>query len=254
MKKKFSYVQKLSYVQWGLMLSLLSAGAFSQTLTLGVANNFYRPMKALVDDYQQLNSDDVMISTGSTGQLYAQIVNGAPFDLFFSADQRRPQLLVEQQLADASFTYAQGVLVAWSPTENIDIQNQLFSGGFEYLAIADPKLAPYGLAAQKVLEKYQQWDSTQSKLVVGKGLNATYQYVFTGNAQIGLLAKSQVYQQGEFQSGSVWQVPYGDYPAIKQDAVMLKPAQGKESATQFIAYLKSDRAKDIIRSYGYLID
>ncbi len=246
--------EKFSYLHCGLVIALFSTGAFGQTLTLGVANNFYRPMQALVADYEQLNGDEVEISTGSTGQLYAQIVNGAPFDLFFSADQKRPQRLVEQKLADEPFTYAQGVLVAWSPVENVDIQTQLFAGGFQYLAIADPKLAPYGLAAQKMLEKYQQWDSTQSKLVVGKGLNATYQYVFTGNAQIGLLAKSQVYQQGKFQSGSVWQVPHDDYPPIKQDAVRLKSAQGKESATQFIVYLKSDRAKDIIRSYGYLTD
>lgn len=246
--------KKFSDFHCFLALSLLSASACSQTLTLGVANNFYRPMKALVADYRQLHDDNVEISTGSTGQLYAQIVNGAPFDLFFSADQVRPQLLVEKQLADAPFTYAQGVLVAWSPAENVDVQAQLFSGGFEYLAIADPKLAPYGLAAQKMLEKHDKWDSTQSKLVVGKGLNATYQYVFTGNAQIGLLAKSQVFQHGAFQAGSVWQVPYDDYPAIKQDAVRLKPAQGKESATQFIAYLQSARAKSIIHSYGYLTD
>jgi molybdate transport system substrate-binding protein len=110
------------------------------------------------------------------------------------------------------------------------------------------------LAAQQMLEKHQKWQGVQNKLVIGKGLNATYQFVFTGNAQIGLLAKSQVYQQGEFQSGSVWQVPSSDYQSIKQDAVTLTLGKGKASATQFIAYLKSDRAKAIIRSYGYLTD
>ncbi|MCG9698979.1 molybdate ABC transporter substrate-binding protein [Vibrio natriegens] len=233
---------------------LFSSNSYSQSLTLAVANNFYRPMKALASDYTQLHSEDVEISTGSTGQLYAQIVNGAPFDLFFSADQRRPQLLVEKQLAEDQFTYAQGVLVAWSPVENLDVKSELFSANFQYLAIADPKLAPYGLAAQQMLEKHQKWQGVQNKLVIGKGLNATYQFVFTGNAQIGLLAKSQVYQQGEFQSGSVWQVPSSDYQSIKQDAVTLKLGKGKASATQFIAYLKSDRAKAIIRSYGYLTD
>nr|WP_321386192.1 molybdate ABC transporter substrate-binding protein [uncultured Vibrio sp.] len=234
--------------------SLLSNAAFSQTLTVAVANNFYGPMKALVSDYTQQQGDDVEISTGSTGQLYAQIVNGAPFDLFFSADQRRPQLLVEQQLADDSFTYAQGVLVAWSPAENLDVKSELFSEHFQYLAIADPKLAPYGLAAQQMLEKHQQWQGVQNKLVIGKGLNAIYQFVFTGNAQIGLLAKSQIYQQGKFQSGSVWQIPSSDYEPIKQDAAVLKSGKEKVSAAQFISYLKSDRAKDIIRSYGYLTD
>ncbi|MDV6249955.1 molybdate ABC transporter substrate-binding protein [Vibrio sp. EA2] len=235
-------------------LSLFSNTAFSETLTVAVANNFYGPMKSLVSDYKQQQGDDVEISTGSTGQLYAQIINGAPFDLFFAADQHRPQLLVEQQLADDVFTYAQGVLVAWTPSENLDVKSELFSGDFQYLAIADPKLAPYGLAAQQVLEKHQQWQSVKNKLVIGKGLNATYQFVFTGNAQIGLLAKSQVYQQGKFQSGSVWQVPYSDYEPIKQDVVTLKLGKDKASATQFITYLKSDRAKDIIRSYGYLTD
>lgn len=233
---------------------LFSSSSYSQSLTLAVANNFYRPMKALASDYTQLHSEDVEISTGSTGQLYAQIVNGAPFDLFFSADQRRPQLLVEQQLADNRFTYAQGVLVAWSPSENLDVKSELFSGDFQYLAIADPKLAPYGLAAQQLLEKHQQWQGVQNKLVIGKGLNATYQFVFTGNAQIGLLAKSQVYQQGNFQSGSVWQIPSSDYEPIKQDAAVLKSGKDKVGVTQFLSYLKSDRAKDIIRSYGYLTD
>ncbi|WP_321284320.1 molybdate ABC transporter substrate-binding protein [uncultured Vibrio sp.] len=241
-------------LQCCLAFSLLSNTAFSQTLTVAVANNFYGPMKALVSDYEQQQSDDVEISTGSTGQLYAQIINGAPFDLFFSADQHRPQLLVEKQLAEDEFTYAQGVLVAWSPSENLDVKTELFSANFQYLAIADPKLAPYGLAAQQALEKYQKWDGVQNKLVVGKGLNATYQFVFTGNAQIGLLAKSQVYQQGKFQSGSVWQIPSSDYQPIKQDAVTLTLSKNKASATQFITYLKSERAKDIIHSYGYLTD
>lgn len=247
-------VKKFQYIQCCLALSLFSTSAFSQTLTLAVANNFYGPMKALVSDYKHLNSDEVEISTGSTGQLYAQIINGAPFDLFFSADQHRPQLLMEQQLADDEFTYAQGVLVAWSPAENVDVKAELFSANFQYLAIADPKLAPYGLAAQQMLEKYQKWNDVQNKLVVGKGLNATYQYVFTGNAQIGLLAKSQVYQQGEFQPGSVWQVPASDHQPIKQDAVTLKSAKGKESVTQFVDYLKSERAKNIIASFGYVTD
>ncbi|NVC95005.1 molybdate ABC transporter substrate-binding protein [Vibrio natriegens] len=241
-------------LQCCLAFSLLSNAAFSQTLTVAVANNFYGPMKALVSDYKQQHSDDVEISTGSTGQLYAQIVNGAPFDLFFSADQHRPRLLVEQQLADNRFTYAQGVLVAWSPAENLDVKSELFSGDFQYLAIADPKLAPYGLAAQQMLEKHQQWQGAQNKLVIGKGLNATYQFVFTGNAQIGLLAKSQVYLQGKFQSGSVWQIPSSDYEPIKQDAAVLKSGKDKVGVTQFLSYLKSDRAKDIIRSYGYLTD
>lgn len=237
-----------------LAAMLFSSNGYSQSLTLAVANNFYGPMKALVSDYKQQHSDDVEISTGSTGQLYAQIINGAPFDLFFSADQHRPQLLAEQQLADDTFTYAQGVLVAWSPSENIDVKTELFSGHFQYLAIADPKLAPYGLAAQQMLENHQQWQGVQNKLVIGKGLNATYQFVFTGNAQFGLLAKSQVYQQGKFQPGSVWQIPASDYQPIKQDAVTLKLGKDKASAMQFIHYLKSDRAKDIIHSYGYLTD
>lgn len=237
-----------------LVATLFSTNVYSQSLTLAVANNFYGPMKALVSDYNQLHSDEVEISTGSTGQLYAQILNGAPFDLFFSADQIRPQLLVEQQLADDAFTYAQGVLVAWSPTENIDVKTELFSENFKYLAIADPKLAPYGLAAQQMLKKYQKWEDVQNKLVVGKGLNATYQFVFTGNAQIGLLAKSQVYLRGKFQSGSVWQVPASDHLPIRQDAVTLKLAKEKESVTQFIDYLQSERAKNIITSFGYVTD
>ncbi|MDC0610982.1 molybdate ABC transporter substrate-binding protein [Vibrio sp.] len=235
----------------GLVATLVMGVAQADTAVVAVANNFFGPMKALNKDFTQATSDSLEISTGSTGQLYSQIVNGAPFDLFFAADTVRPQKLVKEGKGFDEFTYAKGTLVLWSEKTGLELKSLLDAGKFNHLAIADPKLAPYGLAAQQSLKKMKLWDKVSDKLVMGKGLNPTYQFVVTGNAELGFVAKSQVFQEGQYKDGSFWEVPTSDYAEIQQDAVTLASGKTNKAAQAFLDYLKTDRAQAIIKSYGY---
>ncbi|SJN52732.1 Molybdate-binding periplasmic protein precursor [Vibrio ruber DSM 16370] len=230
---------------------LLSASCWSADALFAVANNFYRPMKALSQDFESQFPHHIEISTGATGQLYVQITQGAPFDLFFAADTVRPAKLVQARQASEQFTYARGTLVLWSAQPKIAVKERLLSGAYTHLAMANPQLAPYGLAAQQALEKMGLYTKIQDKIVQGKGLNPTFQFIATGNAALGFVAKSQVYQNNHYQSGSYWEVPFEDYAPIRQDAVVLPAGQTNEAAQAFLNYLKTDRAQNIIRSYGY---
>jgi len=230
---------------------MISGFVYADTAVVAVANNFYGPMKALNKDFSSLTSDTLEISTGSTGQLYSQIVNGAPFDLFFAADTLRPQKLIANKQAIHEFTYAKGTLVLWSETAGLHLKNELIQHRFKHLAIANPKLAPYGLAAKQTLEKMGQWKQVQNKLVMGKGLNPTYQFVETQNAKLGFIAKSQVYKDGHYKTGSYWEVPMSNYAEIQQDAVTLISGKDNKTAQKFLTYLKSERAQTIIKNYGY---
>jgi molybdate transport system substrate-binding protein len=239
---------------WRISLILLCfwfKPLYAASAIVAVANNFYGPMKALNADFSQQTEHALQLSTGSTGQLYAQIVNGAPFDLFFAADTLRPQTLIEKGLGSSSFTYAQGCLVLWSTSPGLDLVSLLTQQDFTHLAIADPKLAPYGLAAQQSLSKMALWQAVQAKLVLGNGLNPTYQFIASGNAELGFVAKSQVFKQGQYREGSVWQVPIDYYQPILQDAVILRKGQNNPVINAFINYLKTERAQAIIKSYGY---
>lgn len=220
--------------------------------TLAVANNFYGPIQVLVKDFAKVSGFQLNVSTGSTGQLYAQIVNGAPFDLFLAADTVRPQKLVNEGLAFESFVYAKGVLVLWSKEANYDVKQHMLLGDYNHFAIADPKLAPYGLAAQQALTKMGLWESMSPKIVMGKGLNPTYQFLSTGNAQLGMVAKSQVFKNGQYIGGSFWEVPESDYEPIEQAAVTLKSGVDKASIKAFLEYYSSERAQKIVSSFGYL--
>ncbi len=235
----------------GLIAAVVAGGVQADTAVVAVANNFFGPMKALNKDFSAVTSDSLQISTGSTGQLYAQIINGAPFDLFFAADTVRPQKLVAEGKGFSEFTYAKGTLVLWSEKAGVDVKTELSDGKFDHLSIANPELAPYGLAAKQSLTKMGLWDNVSDKLVMGKGLNPTYQYVVTGNAQLGFIAKSQVYQEGQYKPGSYWQVPAEDYEEIQQDAVTLESGKTNKAVSSFLEYLKTDRAQAIIKSFGY---
>lgn len=230
---------------------LVGPSAFAATAMVAVANNFYGPMKALNADFSQQTEHSLLLSTGSTGQLYAQIINGAPFELFFAADRRRPKQLQAKGLGSGAFTYAQGSLVLWSSAENVDLVDRLMQQDFAHLAMADPKLAPYGLAAQQSLSKMQLWQAVQAKLVLGKGINSSYQFIASGNAELGFVAKSQIFQQGQYSKGAVWEVPKHYYKPILQDAVILHKGQHNPALTAFLNYLKTERAQAIIKSYGY---
>lgn len=233
------------------VVSLTSSFSQASPLIIAVANNFYGPMKSLVADYKTVSSQTIELSTGATGQLYSQIVNGAPFDLFFAADTKRPALLEKDKLAEQTFTYAKGVLVLWSPERDVDLKQDLREGNFEYLAIADPKLAPYGLAAKQSLQQMKLWDNVQTKLVIGKGLNPTYQYVASGNAQLGFVAKSQVFKEGHYNEGSYWEADPSFYEEIKQDATIITSTKNKAACLAFLEYYHSPRAQKIVKSFGY---
>ncbi|PWI33597.1 molybdate ABC transporter substrate-binding protein [Vibrio albus] len=239
---------------FSIATAVLSASIHAEEVTVAVANNFYRPMQAIAQDFKQVTGDDVVLSTGSTGQLYAQIVNGAPFDVFLAADTKRPAKLEESGLATGRFTYAQGRLVLWSPNKELlkGSEKVLLEPQVKHIAMANPKLAPYGLAAQQVMEKLGIYSELGSKFVLGKGLNPTYQFVVTGNADVGFLAMSQVYKDGQFAEGSHWEVPADLYEPIKQDAVVLNKAKDAPATQRLIQYLNSDRAKTLISSFGYL--
>ena len=231
-----------------ILLASCTTRQGARELRLAVASNFKAPAAALVTRFEKRSGRIVTIALGSTGKLYAQIDNGAPFDVFLAADAERPRLLEEKlQAANGTrFTYAVGKLVLWSPKEDgVDPEGAVLeSGGFSRLAIANPSLAPYGKAAEEVLRKRGLWDKLRDRIVRGENIGQTYQFVYSGNAEIGFVALSQVKDK----SGSFWIVPQNLYTPIEQQAVLLS---GDGDARRFLEYLKSDEARSIIRNYGY---
>ncbi|WVM90407.1 molybdate ABC transporter substrate-binding protein [Halopseudomonas pachastrellae] len=194
-------------------------------------------------------------SFGSTGQLYAQINHGAPFEVFLAADDTTPARAESEGLAVAGsrFTYATGALALWSADTNLinDGEQLLRSGDFQHLAIANPKTAPYGLAATQVMQALNLTDALTPKLVEGQSIGQTYQFVASGNAQLGFVALSQVSRNGEITSGSAWQVPAALYEPIHQDAVLLNKGANNAAAAALLEYLQGERAAAVISSYGY---
>ena len=226
-------------------------------LHIAVAANFTAPVKAIIAAYEKDTGKTVLPSFGSTGMLYAQIRNGAPFGLFLAADSRRPRLLAEQGIAvpDSRRTYAIGRLVLWSPDPSLvkDGAAALRDGKFSRLAIAEPKAAPYGAAAKQVLEHLGLWKSLSPRIVRGQSITQTYQYVASGNAQLGFVALSQIAMLPPKRKGSQWLVPQSFYTPIQQQIVLLKKAANDAEAKAFYDYLKSPKAEKIIREYGYEI-
>lgn len=247
---------KLLLVCW-MLLTLLATSLQAGEVTVAVASNFAKPMKQLARDFEHETGHQIKLSYASSGKFYAQIQHGAPYDVFLSADHEKPQQLIKINLAveDSLFTYAIGRLALWSiDTNTVDKQGHVLKQRkFKHLAMAEPKLAPYGLAAQQTLEALSLLSDVRSKLVKGENISQTYQFVSTGNAQLGFVAWSQIIDTNTAQStsGSAWLVPTQYHAPIKQQAVLLKRAQDKPAAKAFIAYLQSDAAKAIIQSAGY---
>ncbi len=235
-----------------VLLVLTVSPVYAGVIRVAVASNFANTLKQISASFEQDTGHQVKLSIGSTGKHYAQIKNAAPFDVFFAADTRRPELLDKEGLAIAGsrFTYARGKLILWSPDQNLVDEGGrvLNSKDFYYLAIANPKLAPYGKAAQQVLQKRGLWKSLRSQIVRGENIGQTFQFVKSGNAQLGFVAASQVVSDGVIKSGSFWQVPEEEYSAINQQAVLLS---NNEIAKEFIAYLRSDEMLKVIRNSGY---
>jgi len=232
-----------------------AAAAQAGEVQVAVAANFTAPMQKIAAEFEQDTGHKAILSFGATGKFYAQITNGAPFEVLFAADDETPARLEKEGrgVLGTRFTYAIGKLVLWSAqagyvAARVDI---LKTGDFKHLAIANPKTAPYGAAAVSVLNRLKLADSLQPKLVQGENIAQAYQFVSTGNAQLGFVALSQVYQGGKITSGSAWIVPASFHEPIRQDALILAKGAANPAAKALAGYLKSDKAKNIIQSFGY---
>ncbi|MDR2926022.1 MAG: molybdate ABC transporter substrate-binding protein [Azoarcus sp.] len=250
------------------MKRLGSALIFSATLFLGfsgtaqaaevfvaVAANFTAPMQALAVAFEKETGHKVIPSFGATGQFYAQIKNGAPFDVFLAADSETPAKLEAEgaTIPGSRFTYAIGTLVLWSAKEGfVDGKGDVLkTGAFTHLSIADPEKAPYGTAAIETLKKLGLHDALQSKFVKGNNIAQAHQFVSTGNAQLGFVALSQVYMNDKLTGGSAWVVPENLHTPITQDAALLIKGKDNPAARALLQYLKGATATSIIKSYGY---
>lgn len=236
-----------------LLVSTLSAHAAE--VQVAVAANFTAPMQKIAAAFERDTGHRALVSFGATGKLYAQVVNGAPFEVFLAADERAPARLANEghALAESRFTYAIGRLVLWSPKEGyVDRAGEVLRRGeFRHLAIASPKTAPYGAAAMEVLARMGLTDALRGKLVTGENISQTYQFVFTGNAELGFVALSQVSEDGRLKSGSAWEVPAELHAEMRQDAVILAKGRDNPAAAALVEYLKGETAAAIIRAYGY---
>lgn len=247
----------LKSLQHGLLaLGLVFAsGAMADEVKVAVAANFTAPIQALAPAFEKATGHKLVASFGATGQFYAQINNGAPFEVLLSADDSTPAKLENEgaTVPGSRFTYAIGSLVLWSanPTYLDGSDAALKAGQFKHLAIANPKAAPYGLAAAQVLAKLGLSEAVKGKLVEGQNITQAHQFVATGNAELGFVALSQVYKDGQLVSGSAWIVPEAMYEPIKQDAVILKPGANNPAAAALVEYLKGPEAAKVIESFGY---
>ena len=239
-----------------IALLFLSAAAKAETLRLAVAANFTEVTRVIVPRFERASGHQVKVSFGSTGKLYAQTVHGAPFDVFLAADEARPRRLMEEGLAvkGSRFTYARGRLVLWSADDALFKQGETFlaRGNFRRLAIANPKTAPYGVAAQQVLQHLGVWETVASRLVRGDSIAQTFQFTATANAQLGLVAASQV--KAWKHPGSLWSIPDDYYQPISQQAVLLTRGEQNIAALAFLKFLKSDAVRAIIRDHGYAVE
>jgi molybdate transport system substrate-binding protein len=236
-------------------LTMTASSAKAANIYAAIASNFATPAKELQLLYEKNSRHKLKISFGSSGKHFAQIANGAPFEVFLSADTKRAELAVAEGYGvDSSrFTYAVGKLALYSASPGL-INNDgkvLTTNTFHRLAIANPKTAPYGEAAMALLRKLGLYESVRKKIVTGENIAQTYQFVATGNAEIGFVAYSQI---AAHQLGSRWLVPTGDYPAIRQQAVLLYKGIDNPAATDFLTFLKSTAAKGVIKKYGYEVN
>lgn len=241
-----------------MMLALgfsISSTVLADVVHVAVASNFTAAMKDIAAQFEKDSEHTVILSFGSSGKFFAQIQNGAPFEVFLSADQAKPIALEKAGfiVPNSRFTYATGTLALWSTKADFVDKNytNLKKGNFNKLALANPKLAPYGVAAEEVLTALNLKNSTQPKWVMGENISQTYQFVATDNADLGFVALSQIMDNGIVTKGSSWIIPSELYSPIRQDAVLLKTAQNNDGAKALLKYLHSDTAQHIIYDYGY---
>jgi molybdate transport system substrate-binding protein len=240
----------LIFLQITLLISIQAA-----EVTVAVASNFSLPMRKIVAQFEADFGHKVRLSFGSTGAFYSQIKNGGPFHLLVAADQETPARLEKEGLglAGTRFTYAQGRLVLWSRQAGlVDREGEILKAGhFQKLALANPKLAPYGVAAMETLSSMGLTEQLKSKFVQGENISQAYQFVETENAQIGFVAMSQVFFESKLLKGSAWIVPPQLHSPIQQDAILLLAGQKNSVAIELMRYLKTDKAKSVMSAYGY---
>ena len=246
-------MQRLGTIGFAILLqvAVFDAEAAAARATVAVAGNFARPARALADRFQAVTAHEIRLINGSTGGLFAQIVHGSPVDAFLAADQARPRALIRQGLgvAGSRFTYAVGGLVLWGRNLRIrDGAGLLRRGEFDHLAIANPKLAPYGVAALAVLRRLGVLAALTDKLVYGQNIAQAFQFVATGNAALGLVARAQM---GARETGTYWTVPAALHDPIRQDAVLLRRGRDNTAALAFLVFLRGGAAGSILKSFGY---
>ena len=243
---------------FSLLAVFLINPSHANKVHVAVSANFAAPMKQISAAFQQTTGHTAVLSFGATAKFYAQIKNGAPFDIFLAADQTTPDQLARERLAipDSQFTYATGKLVLWSATPNVvDSQGAVLRReDFAHIAMASPQ-APYGVAARQTLMALNLFNALSPKIVQGESIGQAYSFVASGNAELGFVALSQVWKaeqmSNKMKSGSAWIVPQSLYTPLRQDAILLQSGADNLAASALLAYLKSENAKKIIRSYGY---
>ena len=252
MPKVRLYLFTLLMIIAGLISTITSAGE----IRVAVASNFYPAIKEIALQYELKTTSlaqnhKVILIPGSSGKHYSQILNGAPFDVFLSADSLRPSLLERKELSEKNsrFTYAIGRLVLWSPKNNLEVNIEtLFQKNFRFLAIANPKIAPYGIAAKDALTSLSLWKDIQEKIIRGENIAQTFQFVDSGNAKLGFVSYSQLVNPNYPVEGSFWEIPQNLYRPIEQQAVLLKDSElGKD----FLAFLQTEKSLNIITKNGY---
>lgn len=241
---------------FALAIAALGAqSALADEVQVAVAANFTAPIQAIAKAFEQDTGHTLVASFGATGQFYAQINNGAPFQVFLSADDTTPAKLEKEGavVPGSRFTYAVGTLALWSATPGyVDDKGEVLKRqNYQHLSIANPKAAPYGLAATQVLDKLGLTEATRSRLVEGQSITQAYQFASSGNAELGFVALSQIYKDGKLTSGSAWIVPAALHDPIRQDAVILNKGKDSVAAKALVDYLKGPKAGEIIQSYGY---
>ena len=245
----------LSRLVAALGASLFAGLTHAAEVHIAVAANFTAPINEIAAAFEKASGHKVIAAFGPTGGLYTQIKHGAPFEVFLAADDSTPARLETEGeiLAGSRFTYAIGKLVLWSASAGyVDAQGEVLrKNEFNHLSIGNPKTAPYGLAATQVLGKLGLIDAVKPKLVEGTNITQAYQFVATGNAELGFVALSQVYKDGQITAGSAWIVPEDMYEPIRQDAVILNKGKDNPAAAALVDYLKGPKAAAVIKSYGY---
>lgn len=241
----------------GLLALGLAAPLHAAEVQVAVAANFTAPMQKIAADFEKATGHKAQLAFGATGKFYAQIKNGAPFEVLLAADDETPARLEKEGMAVAGsrFTYSIGQLALWSakPGYVDDKGEVLKKGAFKHLALANPKLAPYGAAAVETLTRLGLLASIEPRFVQGENIAQTFQFISTGNAELGFVALSQVYEGGKLKSGSAWIVPASLHAPIRQDAVVLAKGKDNPAAAALVKFLKADPARAVIKSYGYAL-